>query len=94
MSQWHTVRFVDAPDPHLGTSDTSSPLYIPSGWDKMRGKEVRVRFIGNQPPVIYPDGCDCESFFEIHPDDALRLGINEPGESSLVFECRASFEMD
>jgi hypothetical protein len=82
MSEWHTVRFVDEPEPphingHRGRSIER--------WPNVRGREVPIRQMFTREQVTKmagPPQCECDQFFEISIEGGL----------SIV--CRRLLEMD
>jgi hypothetical protein len=83
LRDWQPARIVDEPTcPHATRN-----ARIQKVWPNLRGKEVRVRYWGNDAKYweifVNNTGCDCTSFFELDiwpkPDNLM---------------CRRGLEMD
>ena len=89
MTAWHTVRFVDEPEP---------PCWKMPGWVKVRGMEVRIGKMFNRSDIASATGkekemlaaCNCNEFFLIDLPGAMGY---DGGHSNLLV-CRRMLEMD
>ena len=85
QAAWQMVRFVDeAAPPHIEDQQSVRD------WATIRGRPVRVRFC--KEPVIPPGTCDCNQFFELHPEDVRALLPNATLQRFIF--CRRLLEMD
>jgi hypothetical protein len=90
--QWHTVKLVLDPPHDINLTGAE-------WWNHDRGMTIRIgEMISRAEAVrrnyfLNHDGCECDQFFQCHPDDAEKLAGGR-GKKKPLFFCRAYLEMD